>query len=69
VAPLLVVGPLVSWGAGLHGLAIANHSKDRRETAPKRGKFVLIAHSSMDDATRAEKPLNRTRAETLEYHQ
>jgi hypothetical protein len=63
------IGQLDRRGAGLHGLAIANHSKDRRETAPKRGKFVLLAHSCVDDATRAEKPLNRTRAETLEYHQ
>jgi hypothetical protein len=53
----------------LHGLAIPNHSIERCETAPRRGKFVLIAHSSMDDATRAEKPLNRTRPETLEHHQ
>jgi hypothetical protein len=33
------------------------------------GKFVLIAHGSMDDTTHAKEILNRTKPETLEYHQ
>jgi hypothetical protein len=39
------------------------------ETALKSGKFVVIAHGSVDDATHAKEILNRTKPETLEHHQ
>ena len=50
------MGQLDRRGAGLHGLAISNHSMDRRETAPKRGKFVLLAHGTMDDPPTPKNP-------------
>jgi len=39
------------------------------ETALKAGKFVLIAHGSLEDTTHAREILNRTDPETLKHHQ
>jgi hypothetical protein len=41
----------------------------RYETALKTDKFVLIAHGSMDETTRAKEIVGRTKPETLEHHQ
>jgi len=65
----IVVGGLSAIGAGLYGLGIPKDSILRYETALKTGKFVLIAHGSMDDITHAKEILNRTKPETLEHHQ
>ena len=65
----IVVGGLSAIGAGLYSLGIPKDSILRYETALKTGKFVLIAHGSMDDTTHAKEILNRTTPETLEHHQ
>jgi uncharacterized membrane protein len=65
----IVVGGLSAIGAGLYSLGIPKDSILRYETALKTGKFVLIAHGSMDDITHAKEILNRTKPETLEHHQ
>jgi hypothetical protein len=69
----VVVGAAVSGlsaiGAGLYGLGIPKDSVLRYETAIKTDKFVLIAHGSVDEITRAKDILNRTNPETLEHHQ
>jgi uncharacterized membrane protein len=65
----VVVGGLSAIGAGLYSLGIPKDSILRYETALKTGKFVLIAHGSMDDITHAKEILNRTKPETLEHHQ
>jgi hypothetical protein len=64
----IVVGGLSAMGAGLYSLGIPKDSILRYETAIKTGKFVLIAHGSMDDTTRAKETLNGTKPETLEHH-
>jgi uncharacterized membrane protein len=65
----IVVGGLSAIGAGLYSLGIPKDSILRYETAIKTGKFVLIAHGTMDDTTHAKEILNRTKPETLEHHQ
>jgi uncharacterized membrane protein len=64
-----VVGGLSAIGAGLYSLGIPKDSILRYETALKTDKFVLIAHGSKDDTTRAKEILNRTKPETLDHHQ
>jgi hypothetical protein len=65
----VVVGGLSALGAGLYSLGIHKDSIMKYETALKSGKFVVIAHGSVDDATHAKEILNRTKPETLEHHQ
>jgi uncharacterized membrane protein len=65
----LVVGGLSAVGAGLYSLGIPKDSILRYETALKTGKFVLIAHGSTEDTTRAKEILNHTKPETLVHHQ
>jgi hypothetical protein len=64
----IVVGGLSAIGAGLYSLGIPKDSILQYETALNAGKFVLIAHGSMDDTTQAKEILNRTKPETLEHH-
>jgi len=65
----VVVGGLSAVGAGLYSLGIPKDSILRYETALKTDKFVLIAHGSVDETTRAKEILHRTNPETLEHHQ
>jgi hypothetical protein len=65
----VVVGGLSAVGAGLCSLGIPKDSILRYETALKTDKFVLIAHGSVDETTRAKEILHRTNPETLEHHQ
>ncbi|MHB8520015.1 MAG: general stress protein [Limisphaerales bacterium] len=64
-----VVGGLSALGAGLYGLGIPRDSILQYETALKTDKFVLIAHGSLDEVTRAKEILNRTKPETMKHHQ
>ena len=65
----VVVGGLSAVGAGLCSLGIPKDSILRYETALKTDKFVMIAHGSVDETTRAKEILHRTNPETLEHHQ
>ena len=65
----VVVGGLSAVGAGLYSLGIPKNSILQYETALKTGKFVLIAHGSLNETTRAKEILGRTTPETLEHHQ
>jgi hypothetical protein len=65
----VVVGGLSAIGAGLYSLGIPKDSILRYERALKTDKFVLIAHGSVDEITRAKEILDRTKPETLEHHQ
>jgi uncharacterized membrane protein len=65
----VVVGGLSAVGAGLYSLGIPKDSILQYERALKTDKFVLIAHGSVDEITRAKDILNRTNPETLEHHQ
>jgi len=65
----VVVGGLSALGAGLYSLGIPKDSILQYETALKAGKFVLLAHGSVDDAARAKDILARTEPVKLEHHQ
>jgi hypothetical protein len=65
----LVVGGLSAIGAGLYSLGIPKNSILQYETALKTGKFVLIAHGTSEEATRAREIIKRTNPDALEEHQ
>jgi uncharacterized membrane protein len=65
----IVVGGLSAIGAGWYSLGIPKDSILQYETAIKAGKFVLIAHGSVDDITHAKEILKRNKPETFEHHQ
>ena len=65
----VVVGGLSALGAGLYGMGIPKDSILQYETAIKTDKFLVIAHGSMDEITRAKGILSNTKPETLEHHQ
>jgi len=64
----VVVGGLSALGAGLYSIGIPKNSILQYETALKTGKFVLIAHGSADEITRAREILHRTEPELLDHH-
>jgi len=65
----VMVGGLSAIGAGLYSLGIPQNSILRYETALKTGKFVLIAHGTAEEATRAREIIDRTNPEALEAHE
>ena len=65
----VVIGGLSALGAGLYSLGIPKDSILQYETALKTGKFLLIAHGSMEDTCQAKAILNHTKTEALEHHQ
>ncbi len=65
----VVVGGLSAIGASLYSLGIPKNSILQYETDLKAGKFVLLAHGSVDDVARAKDILTRTEPVTLEHHQ
>jgi uncharacterized membrane protein len=64
-----VVGGLSVIGAGLYSLGIPKDSIVSYETAIRNGSFVLIAHGTPDDVTRAQQIITRTRPTTADQHQ
>jgi uncharacterized membrane protein len=64
-----VVGGLSAMGAALYGLGIPKDSILKYETAIKTDKFVLIAHGSPEEITRAQEVISRTDPELAEHHQ
>jgi hypothetical protein len=65
----VVVGGLSAIGGGLAGLGIPKDSILKYETALKTDKFVVVAHGSADEISRAKGILSDTDAEALEHHQ
>jgi len=57
------------FAAALYGVDIPKDSVLRYETALKTDKFILIAHGSVGETTRAKEVLKGTKPETLEHHQ
>jgi uncharacterized membrane protein len=64
-----VVGGLSAVGAGLYSLGIPKDSILRYETAIRNGSFVLIAHGTSEDVTRAQQIISRTSPAMAEQHQ
>jgi hypothetical protein len=65
----VVVGGLSALGAALFSQGIPKNSVLKYETAVKSGKFVIIAHSTAREATRARDIISGTNPEALESHQ
>jgi hypothetical protein len=65
----VVVGGLSAIGAGLVSLGIPKDSILKYETALKTDKFVVVAHGSADEISRAKDILSDTDAESLEHHE
>jgi hypothetical protein len=57
----VLVGALSALGAGLYSIGIPKDSIVKYETALKAGKFLLLAHGTPEEATRAKKILDQTR--------
>ena len=65
----VVVGGLSAVGAGLYSLGIPKDSILEYETALKTDKYVLIAHGTLAEATRAKEILGDSNADSLEQHE
>ena len=65
----IIVGGLSAIGAGLYSLGIPKDSIVRYETALKSGKYVLIAHGTPEETTRAHDIIQGTNTEASERHQ
>ena len=66
----VVVGGLSTLGACLYSAwASPRTACCSDETALKTGKFVLIVHGSVEEATQAQQIIKNTNPETLETHQ
>jgi hypothetical protein len=68
IGEAVVVGGVSALGAGLYSQGIPKNSVLKYETAIKNGKFVIIAHGTALDATRARDIINGTNPEALEDH-
>jgi hypothetical protein len=55
-----VVGGLSALGAALYGIGIPKDSIVKYETAIKSGKFLLLAHGTMAEVSRAREILQPT---------
>jgi hypothetical protein len=64
-----VMGGVSAIGAGLYSIGIPKDSILRYESALKSGKFVLLAHGTPEEVSRAKEIINRTGPETVEHHQ
>lgn len=64
----LIVGSMSAIGSALYSLNIPTDSILQYEKTLKSGKFVLLAHGSMDDTIKAKEILDHTETETLEHH-
>ena len=65
----VLVGGLSAIGASLASIGVPKDSIVRYETALKIGKFVLIAHGTLEEATRAKEILSHGKPDSLEHHQ
>ena len=65
----VVVGGLSAIGAGLYSLGIPKDSIVRYEAAIKTGKYILVAHGTSEETTRAHDIIQGTNTEVSEHHQ
>jgi hypothetical protein len=65
----VIVGSLSALGAGLYSISSPRNNVPHYEAALKFGKFVVVAHSSPEEATRARDIISRVNPERLEEHQ
>jgi hypothetical protein len=64
----IVVGGLSTIGAGLYSIGIPKDSVLKYETAIKSDKFLLLAHGTADEVTRAKGIIQTTHPAELDFH-
>jgi hypothetical protein len=64
----VVMGGLTAFGAGMYSIGIPKDSVLKYETAIKSGSFVVIAHGSPAETTRARDVIETTNPGIAEYH-
>lgn len=64
----VVVGGLSALGAGLYSIGIPKDSIMQYEAALKSDKFLVIAHGTTDEVSRAKNILETTGAEKIAAH-
>jgi uncharacterized membrane protein len=64
----VVVGGLSALGAGMYSIGIPKDSILEYETAVKANKFVLIAHGSPSEVSRAQRILEKSNGATTHLH-
>ena len=64
----IVVGGLSAIGAGLYSIGIPKDSALKYETAIKGGKFLLLAHGTADQVTKAKGIIQTTHPAELGLH-
>lgn len=62
------VGGLSALGAGLYSIGIPKNNILEYETEIKAGKFLVVAHGTTDEVSRAKEILKTTGAATLVAH-
>jgi hypothetical protein len=64
----VVVGGLSALGAALFSIGIPKDSVIQYETAVKADSFLVIAHGTADEMTRAKAILGTANASRLDFH-
>jgi hypothetical protein len=64
----VVVGGLSALGAALFGIGIPKDSIMQYETALRSDKFLVIAHGTSDDVTKARRIIETTGAASVAVH-
>ena len=64
----VVVGGLSALGAGLYSIGIPKDSILNYETAIRSDKFLVVAHGTPDDVTRAQQILSETSSSEAQLH-
>jgi hypothetical protein len=65
----MIAGGLCELGAGLYSISIPGNTVPRYERAVKFDKFLVIAYSSVEGATRARDIISRPNPQMLAEHQ
>jgi hypothetical protein len=65
----IVIGGVSALGAGLFSLGIPKDSVVKYEASIKAGKFLLIAHGTVDEVQHARNILQNSGAEQINIHQ
>ncbi len=64
-----IVGGVSALGAGLYSIGIPKNSVLEYETAIKAGKYVVVAHGTTEEVTRAKEILHTTAASKVDLHE
>jgi len=65
----VVVGGISALGAGFYSIGIPKDSILKYETSVKSGKFVVIAHGTAAETSKARDVIKSTNPDTSEYYE